>query len=52
MILNQTMKNKALNLIAKPNTKYYSVVSPDLKSRFDSNLISRGGDFQKLTIVR
>ena len=53
MILNlKNMKNKIYNKLAIQNIKSYSVLVNDLKSRFDSNLISQGDDFQKLTIVR
>ena len=39
------MKNKTNNKLAIHNTKIYSFLVTDLKSRFDSNLISQGGDF-------
>ena len=46
------MKNKNNKNLAIRSTISYSVLVADLKSRFDSNLISQGSDFQKLTIIR
>ena len=57
MILNKKMKNKIYKIIAIRMKEHYSTFMLDLKSRFEqvnacSNIISQGGDFQKLTIVR
>jgi len=47
--MNQPTENKLALSISRIHSYFFS----NLKSRFElSNLISRGGDFKKLTIVR
>ncbi|HEY4508871.1 MAG TPA: hypothetical protein VJC13_01140 [Candidatus Paceibacterota bacterium] len=51
------MNHQIHNPLALKDKKSYSAFNEDLKSRFEqfetvSNLISQGGDFQKLTAVR